>query len=397
MAGSDAGEKTEAPTPKRLTDARKDGTVAQSRELTSWAAVLAVAVAGPPMFTAIGRQVADSTVAAARLAPTLASTASGRQLWAVTTDLAVGVGLATLLLCGTAGLVGVAVGVAQTKGLIAPKRLKPNWKAMSPKEGIKRMVGTQAAWELVKQIAKVLALTAAAWPRIEDFTGLYATGALHDPLPLAAAAVKAAIEIVRDLALVALVVAAADWAWNKRKVTRQLRMTRQQVIDEFKNIEGDPQIKSQRRARAQQMSRNRMIADAGKASVVVVNPEHVAVALTYDTGSGGTPKVVARGGDHLAARIRAAAAAGNVPIVRDVPLARTLHAVCRVGEPIPSELFVAVAQTLALVMRTGRPLSGTYRPSRSALGGRADTRPAGPDPSRRAYRRSRRAKDGPAA
>lgn len=395
--GDGAGEKTEAPTPKRLRDARRDGTVAQSRELTSWAAVLAAVVVGQPLFGMLADRFTALPETVSMMAPALAEDGSGAALWEATVALSMAVAGISLAAWAAAGAVGVLVGVAQTRGLVAFKQVKPKWKALSPKEGVKKLVGSQAAWELAKQIMKLTALTVAAWPRIESFTDQYASGALHDPLLLAGVVVDATIEIVRDLAIVALVVALADYAWNRRKVTKQLRMTRQQVIDEFKNTEGDPQVKAQRRAIAQQMSRNRMIAAAGKASVVVVNPEHVAVALTYEPGGGSAPLVVARGGDALAARIREAARAGGVPIVRDVPLARTLYAVCRVGEPIPTELFVAVAHTLALVMRAGRPLSGTHRPPRSALGGPSDRPAPGPEPTRRTYLRSRRRKDGPPA
>jgi flagellar biosynthetic protein FlhB len=126
-------------------------------------------------------------------------------------------------------------------------------------------------------------------------------------------------------------------------------MTKQEVKDEFKNSEGDPQIRGQRRARQMAMSRNRMMAEVMTADVVVVNPTHVAVALRYEPARG-APRVVAKGADHLAARIRALAEEHRIPMVQDVPLARTLHKTCELGQEIPPELYQAVATVMAFIM-----------------------------------------------
>jgi flagellar biosynthetic protein FlhB len=155
--------------------------------------------------------------------------------------------------------------------------------------------------------------------------------------------------LVRAAAVAGIVMAAADYFVVRRRTNKQLRMTKEEVKQEYKNTEGDPHVKGQIRARQMQMARNRQMADVPTADVVLVNPTHVAVALRYDA-SKGAPRVIAKGQGEIATKIRELALEHRVPMVQDVPLARALHASCEVGAEISAEFYGAVAKVLAFVM-----------------------------------------------
>jgi flagellar biosynthesis protein FlhB len=178
-----------------------------------------------------------------------------------------------------------------------------------------------------------------------------------------------ALALVRNISLVGLGMAVADYAVQRRRVGKQVRMSKEEVKQEHRQTEGDPMVKSAIRSRQLAAARNRMMADVPTADVVLVNPTHVAVALRYEAERG-APRVVARGAGAVAARIRAVAAEESVPLVRDVPLARTLYRSTKVGQEIPPELFAAVAQVLAFVLS---------RRARGQRGGEHDGPPRGAD------------------
>jgi flagellar biosynthetic protein FlhB len=163
----------------------------------------------------------------------------------------------------------------------------------------------------------------------------------------------ATMALIRSTALAGLALAAADYAFQRRRVKKGMMMTKQEVKEEYRQSEGDPMTRQRIRQRQVEMSRNRMMAAVAVSSVVVVNPTHIAVALEYRPDLG-APRVVAKGQGHIAARIREEAEKHNVPIVRDVPLARTLHAACKLGQSIPADLYEAVARLLAFVFSLKR-------------------------------------------
>jgi len=189
---------------------------------------------------------------------------------------------------------------------------------------------------------------------------------------------------------VGVVMAAADFAVQKRKSLKDLRMTKEEVKQEAKSTDGNPLIKQAIRSKQLQISRNRMMSAVARADVIVLNPTHYAVALRYEPGSG-PPEVLAKGVDGVAARIRERAAEHRIPMVEDVPLARALHAACEVGEEIPGELFEAVAHVLAFVM--------SLRARGSAAGVHTDARRRGwtPDPDQLRRQRRKRRRRAPAA
>jgi flagellar biosynthetic protein FlhB len=356
---SGAGEKTEKPTEKRRKESRKEGQVPRTQELGGWAALLVVGIAAPTLLTRELGALRDLMIAClttgdqATSARALVLLGRGGQhiLYAL-----------VVLGCGIL-VVGVGSAVAQGGLFFATKSLKPKFSKLDPIKGAKRIFGPQAMWEGAKILLK------------SAFVGLIAYLGMRSVMPMIGglvpirtvldAASDAALALVRNIALAGLVMAAADYAMQRRRVGKQVRMTKDEVKREHKQTEGDPLVKSAIRSRQLAAARNRMMADVPTADVILVNPTHVAVALRYQPERG-APRVVARGAGAIAAKIRSVAAEERVPLVRDVPLARALYRSTKVGQEIPPELFAAVAQVLAFVIsrRTQGQRGGEHRTPR---------------------------------
>src|SRR4051794_37563646 len=260
-----------------------------------------------------------------------------------------GAAWAILPLALTLMVVGIAAAGAQGGIRVATKLFVPKFNRLNPLPGIKRMFGPHALWELIKALVKTSVLGGVLYSTTKDtIPALMTAGQL--PLgSLLGVAKDAVLGLVRAAAVAGIVMAAADYFVVRRRTNKQLRMTKEEVKQEYKNTEGDPHVKGQIRARQMQMARNRQMADVPTADVVLVNPTHVAVALRYDA-SKGAPRVIAKGQGEIATKIRELAAEHRVPMVQDVPLARALHASCDVGAEISAEFYGAVAKVLAFVM-----------------------------------------------
>ncbi len=250
------------------------------------------------------------------------------------------------------------------------KKIKPDPKRLSIGKGLKRLLGPQGLLLGGKAIVKVAVLGLVAWLILR--ASMQGVGAGTIPLGEAARrAGVAALHLMRVLAATGLVLAAFDYMIEKRRHDKSLKMTKQQVKEEWKSSEGDPQMKGAIRSRQIAMSRNRMIASVADADVLLVNPTHVAVALAYTPGHG-APRVLAKGAGVIAAKMREAADEHRVPMVQDIPLARGLYAACEIGDEIPEELYDAVARILAFLFslrRRGRSLAGIHRaPALAATG-----------------------------
>jgi flagellar biosynthetic protein FlhB len=341
---SDSQEKTEEATEKRMKDVRAKGELAKSQDVTAWIGVGAAAVMIPGMLSH-------------------ASNAATAQLFTVTSIIsdpdpgkalqALGDGAASV--AGTVGpmlaVVFIAViAAAAAQGGIQFKKFKGHFEQFNLLTGMKRTFGTQALWQGAKSLLKTGVVGLVLYAVIQGLMpALTGAGAL----PIAALLAEAAggvSALIQFAVLAGLVLAAADVLVVMKRNRKKTRMTKKEVTDENKNAEGDPLIRSQRRSRQHAMSRNRMIAAIADADVVLLNPTHIAVALKYEPGKS-APRVVAKGSGTIAARIREEAEAKNVPMVRDIPLARALHAACELGQEIPAELYTAVAKVLAFVMQ----------------------------------------------
>ncbi|MBM7807436.1 flagellar biosynthetic protein FlhB [Geodermatophilus bullaregiensis] len=353
------GEKTEKPTPQRIKKARKEGQIPRTQELGTWAGV-AVASALLPMlvgnaFDAVGRLFVQVGSVAEHPEPEAVSVLLGEALSAfLGTLLPTAIGLM---------LVGALASAAQGGVTVSAKGMKPTLQKFNPFPGMKRMFGTHGLWEAVKAVLKTAALgTVVVVTSGRAQAMVSASGAL--PLSAVVATfADSAVLMFRVVAVTGLVIAIADYVIVRMQIMKKLKMSKYEIQQEHKQSEGDPHVKAQRRAAALAISRNRMMADVATADVLLVNPTHVAVALRYEPERG-APRVVAKGADEIAAKLREKAAEARVPLVQDVPLARALHASCEIGQEVPPQLFTAVARVLAFVMQLGNRgvRGGFHRP-----------------------------------
>ena len=355
MAEADSGEKTEQATPKRMKEVREKGQLSRSEDLTAW---IGVGVAGMmmPLTLDRGAQAGSEMLLGVDLIsqnpdPLLALTILGDGLAAL------GFILGPLL-----GVVaGAVLLTAALQGGIHFKKFKGKYEQFNMITGVKRVFGTQALWQGVKALLKTAVVGVVLYVVIQGLMPVLTTAG---GLPVAAvleAAAGGTASLLQAAVAAGLALAVADIFVVQKRNRKRTRMTLKEVRDENKNTEGDPLIKSQRRSRQLAMSRNRMMAAVGDADVVLVNPTHVAVALKYEPGKS-APRVTAKGSGTIATRIREEAETKKVPMVRDIPLARALHASCELGQEIPPDLYNAVARILAFVMalKSRGSASGTH-------------------------------------
>jgi flagellar biosynthetic protein FlhB len=339
-------EKTEAPTPQKKRKARREGQVARTQDLGAWAAILAATLVVPSTVEAMLEHGAQLLAAAAEV---VEQPEDARAL-ALLKRSGIDAALLVAPVCAVLLVVGLAASAAQGGLHVASTQVKPKGERLNPLKGAKRLLGPQGWWQGAKALLKSAVLGMVLYLAVTDaLPRLVGSGAL----PLAASvggAADAAMSLLQVAATTGVAVAALDYLVVRRRVGKQLRMTRQEVKDESKQTEGDPYLKAAVRSRQLAVSRNRMMTEVATADVVLVNPTHVAVALRYQP-SGGAPRVVAKGAGAVATRIRERAEEHGVPLVRDVPLARALHRACELGQEIPAELYAAVARVLAFVMR----------------------------------------------
>ncbi|HWW19198.1 MAG TPA: flagellar biosynthesis protein FlhB [Steroidobacteraceae bacterium] len=347
-------ERTESPTQKRLDDARAKGQVPRSRDLSAAAVVLA----GGLGLRTLGSQFGGNMVSLMRESLTFTRDAALDNGWMLhqfeRSALQGALAMAPLLclLLAAAVLAPLAIGGWTFSG----EALVPDFGRLNPAAGLGRVFSVRGLIELSKALARfiVVAIVAVAllWKQFHSFNQLELepTGAAVAHAVLLAG--TALIALGGALAAIAMVdVPLALWQFNK-----QMRMTRQEIREEHKETEGSPEIKSRVRRTQQAMARKRMMQQVPKASVVITNPTHFAVALQYDESRMRAPIVVAKGRDLVAARIREIAAEHNVALVEAPPLARALHASCELGDEIPARLYAAVAKILVYVyqLRTAR-------------------------------------------
>ncbi|WP_346621814.1 EscU/YscU/HrcU family type III secretion system export apparatus switch protein [Blastococcus montanus] len=339
------GEKTEQPTPQRLKKARKDGQIPRTQELGTWLGVAAASGLLPML-------VENAFEAVQQLFVHVGSVVKHPEASSVTALLgkALMAFLTTLLPTAIAMmLVGVVSSAAQGGVHVTGKPMKPTLKKLNPFPGIKRMFGTQGLWETAKALIKTAALGTVVIITSERAQALVSSAGALPLSAVAATFTDSAILMFRVVAVTGLVLAVADYVVVRKKMMKQLRMSKYEIQQEHKQAEGDPYMKAHRRGVQMAMSRNRMMSEVAEADVLLVNPTHVAVALKYDAAKG-APRVVAKGAGAVAAKLREKATEARVPLVQDVPLARALHASCELGQEVPPQLFTAVARVLAFVM-----------------------------------------------
>jgi flagellar biosynthetic protein FlhB len=367
-------DRTEKATPRKRKESRKEGQVARTQELGAWITVAVLALALPWLLEReMDALVLQMSGALRSIEDPDLSTAS-----AVLRTGAQHAFVATVLLGGVVLLVTVLTTVAQGGLYVATKAAKPSLRKLSPKQGLKRMIGLEAWWNAVKMLLKSAVVAVFVHQAVVELMPLL--GGMVPVDAVLGATGDTVMGLLRAVAAAGIVMAGMDYAVQRVRTERQLRMTKEEVKTEHKQAEGDPLVKSAIRGRQLAAARQRMMADVEQADVVLVNPTHVAVALRYDADRG-APRVVARGTGEVAARIRDRAAEHGVPLVRDVALARALHRSTQVGQEVPVVLFEAVAQVLAWVMSRSGPWGpAPRRPSRPTPSATVHTSPRPPGP-----------------
>ncbi|MCC6471184.1 MAG: flagellar biosynthesis protein FlhB [Alphaproteobacteria bacterium] len=347
--------KTEEPTSKRLQEARDKGQVPNSREVGNAVILLAGTVA----VTAMGADVASKIFWSLRAfierphSFMLDPDATATLLWAVSNE----VGLAILPVLVLLVIVGVGSNLIQHGWVVSVEGIKPQWQKLSPLGGLKRMFSKRGLVELTKSLFKVGIVGTAAvlavmpWlTGIDQWVGLSVEDMLSTTMALT---LRMLTGVVAAMFLIAVLDYGYQW-WDHH---RQMRMTKQEVRDEGKQQEGDPHIKGKIRALRVQRARRRMMQQVPEADVVVTNPTHYAVALKYDAERMNAPRLVAKGVDQVALRIRQVAEEHGVPLMENPPLARALYAGVELDQEIPEEHYRAVAQIIGYVMKLkGRKL-----------------------------------------
>ena len=350
FANDEGGERTEEATPKKKEDSRKEGQVAQSRELVTAATMFAlflsiklfISFLGNKIYETFqyfygqfGRYVSDGVdfVSAARLLNDIM--------------------IKTLIMTAPFLIVGLVVGVLATKlqfkWMVTAKPLEPKMSKLNPINGMKRLFSMQSLVNLVLSITKIILISYISYTCIVDKLGFiyhaYDIGISQSLVYL--------YDVVMDLGLkssmVMLVIGAADYMYQRWKHNKDIKMSKQEIKDEFKNSEGDPKIKGQQRQRMQQASQRRMMQSIPQADVVITNPTHFAVALKYESNVSQAPVVTAKGADFLAFKIKDIARESHVEIVENKPLARMLYYNVDLDQEIPPELYQMVADVLAYV------------------------------------------------
>ena len=359
-----SGEKTEQPTAQKLKKAKQEGQIGRSQDVGAWFGMLAASIMLP---RTLGSAFEKAQEMLAKIPDVMADPDPAVAL-DMLKDGVMSAGWAVLPLALTMMAVGIAGAGAQGGIRVATKLFIPKFSRLNPLPGIKRMFGPQSLWEGTKALVKTGVLAGVLYSTTKNVIPVLMTAGKLPLMSLLGVVTDSVIKLIRAAAVAGIAMAAADYFVVRRRTNKQLRMTKEEVKQENKNAEGDPLIKAQIRARQMAMARNRQMADVPTADVVLVNPTHVAVALRYEP-SKGAPRVVAKGQGPVATKIRELAAEHRVPMVQDVPLARSLHASCEVGAEISAEFYGTVAKVLAFVMslKARGTAAGLHRnPSASA-------------------------------
>jgi len=346
------GEKTEAPTPRRRTEAREQGNIPRSQDLTSalllLAAMVLLSACGPGLVTAL-RSLVAQMLGQASLADCSVDHATRETLRGF-----ISVAEELVPFLGGLALAAIVANVGQVGFHLSAQRLTPNLAALNPLGGLGRIFsGGKGGVRLILDALKILLLGAVGYSavhgRIEQIILVQRFGFVQ--IFLLASNVVYSIGLRIGITL--LILAIIDYAYQRYRIEQELKMSKQEVKEEMRRMEGDPKIKMRRRQLAMQAAQQKLKKDVPTADVVVTNPTEYAIALKYDPKTMGAPKVIAKGRDLLAQRIRQLAIEHGIPILERKPLARALYKLVEVGHEVPEEFYAAIAEILAYVYDLG--------------------------------------------
>lgn len=347
------GEKTEPATAKKLKEAREEGKVAKSKELTAAFDLIVLFLVLKIFISYVGEGFLEVFNYIYKLIPDFVAINAKDVSSQAVSSLFAAIFFRMLKIVAPFFLFGVAVtflvSVLQVGFKVSKKAMKPKADKFNPLNGFKRMFSKDSIFELFKSLLKIFVVVYVAYTSIK--------GEENDIFILYDMPLNQAIALCGDvilnaglkISLVYLIIGLADFIYQKYRFKDDMKMTKQEVKDEYKNTEGNPEIKGRQRQKMREVSRRRMMQDVPKADVVITNPTHLAVAVKYDSEKAKAPVVVAKGEDYLALKIRETAKENKIEIVENKPLARMLYANVDIGAEIPPELYQAVAEILAMV------------------------------------------------
>jgi flagellar biosynthetic protein FlhB len=360
---SSNAERTEDATPRRREDARNDGRVPKSQELTVAMSLLgsAVVLSALTPFAAHGL----FAIMGHGLSNLASTTLDGQSAVALLRETAYRTFVAMIGLILAMGAASFVMAALQARGVMSLKPITPQFSRINPVENAKNLIGMRQIVELLKSLGKLVIVGGAVYMAIK--------AALPDAIALSQESQLGFLFVVKKYAVrmlasaggAYLALAGADYIWQWWQYEKSLRMTKEEVKQEFKQNDGDPHIKQRRRAMARAYARRQMMKDVKRADVVITNPTHIAIAIKYDPTIAPAPIVLAIGQRKVAERIKAIAAESGIPMVENRPLARALLKTAKVGTLIPYELYLAVAEVLAFVVKT-RGMRGSWQGSTRA-------------------------------
>jgi len=343
----DAASRTEEPTPKRREEARADGRIPQSAEITAATVLLAALIAtwrsGDAAIAGLRESMRRSLLAVSKVDLTPA------QLGDVLMGMLHDVNHVVIPILAVTAIAGFAATVAQIGFQFHGKRLLPDASKISPASGFSRIFSSKGLFDLVKALAKICLIGWLSWTMIRRAEGKIIALSGASPRELLAITGHEVARLVGWATGILVVLAAVDYAWQRRQHHQSLRMSKSEVKDEARQAEGDPKIKGRLKRAYQELVKTRSLADVPTADVIITNPIHLAVALKYVPGQMGAPRVVAKGAEGMAQRIKEIARKHGVPIMERRSLARAIFKSVPVGGEIPATLYRAVAEILAYI------------------------------------------------
>jgi flagellar biosynthesis protein FlhB len=342
-----AQEKTEQPTPRRRSEARKAGQVARSSDLTAAVVLLGVLL----LLKWYGRSMFGDMLTVARFCledHELAVTDPDHliPLAAKAFRMLIGIVLPALLVVVVLSLL---TSLTQIGYLLTFQPLKPTFNRLNPVSGVKRLFGGRSVVHLLMGVAKMVVLAAVAYLTLRTRLDVFANASGLPQLSVVGMAAELFFTVALRLAIALLILGIIDYLYQRHKTEKDLKMTKEEVKDELRNMEGDPKVRSRRRQIQMELALQRIRSAVPKADVVVTNPTELAIAIQYDPDTMNAPRVIAKGADFLARRIREIAIEHGVPIVERKPLAQALYRSVEVGQEIPTQFYKAIAEILAYV------------------------------------------------
>lgn len=344
-----SGDKTEDPTPKKKKDARKQGNIAKSSEVNTAMTFLAILVVVYTMSDFIVFEIKNFMVN--MLSGNLSMTINNNTIKVLMFKIILSFMKVILPICLIIMVFGIIGNLIQTGFFFSGESLKPKFSKLNPINGFKNMFSLKSLVNLVKSIVVISVMVAIGYSFMNNnFAGIVKSGDIYTPY-LFDTIVDLIKNILGTIAMVVVAIAILDYAYQKYSHNKELKMTKQEAKEEYKQMEGDPHIKGKIKQKQRQMANQRMMQAVPSATVIVTNPTHISIAIRYEQGVDKTPVVVAKGADQVAFKIREIAKSHDVPIIENIPLARLIYREVEIDQEIPEEMYKAVAEVLVAVYK----------------------------------------------